>query len=147
MVYSIADAAKMAGVSASALRYYDKEGLLPDVERLSGGSRVFSDDDLQWIRVIECLKKAGLTIKDIRRYTQLVQAGDDTLPDRRDLIHERRAAVEADMAALQRTLDFIIYKCWFYDEAVRLGSEDAVHELPDESIPSDIRAMRDRSFE
>ena len=88
MVYSIADAAKMTGVSASALRYYDKEGLLPDVERLSGGSRVFSDDDLQWIRVIECLKKAGLTIKDIRRYTQLVQAGDDTLPDRRDLIHE-----------------------------------------------------------
>ena len=81
MVYSIADAAKMTGVSASALRYYDKEGLLPDVERLSGGSRVFSDTDLQWIRVIECLKKAGLTIKDIRRYTQLVQAGDDTLPD------------------------------------------------------------------
>ena len=122
-------------------------GIMQNVERLSGGSRVFSDTDLQWIRVIECLKKAGLTIKDIRRYTQLVQAGDDTLPDRRDLIHERRAAVEADMAALQRTLDFITYKCWFYDEAVRLGSEDAVHELPDESIPPDIRAMRDRSFE
>lgn len=79
MVYSIADAAKAAGVPASTLRYYDKEGLLPEVERLGGGSRVFSEHDLAWIRVIEYLKKAGLTIKEIRRYTDLVQQGDDTL--------------------------------------------------------------------
>lgn len=144
MVYSIADAAAAVGLPASTLRYYDKEGLLPNVERLSGGSRVFTEDDLAWIRIIECLKKAGLTIKGIRRYTDLVQQGDSTLPDRRDLIYERRAAVEEELARVQRTLDFITYKCWFYDEAVRLGGEEAVHDLPDSEVPPDILALRRR---
>ncbi len=142
MIRSIADAAKATGVPASTLRYYDREGLLPDVERLNGGSRVFSDDDLSWIRVIEHLKRAGLTIKEIRRYTDLVQQGNETLSARRDLIHERRQAVEAELARVQRTLDFITYKCWFYDEAVRLGSEEAVHDLPDSAVPPAMLAIR-----
>lgn len=144
MLYSIADAAKQVGVPASTLRYYDKEGLLPQVERTGGGSRVFAERDLDWIRVIEHLKKAGLTIKEIRRYTELVQRGDETLTARRDLIHERRAAVEAELARVQRTLDFITYKGWFYDEAVRLGSEEAVHALPDSAVPPEMLAIRQR---
>ena len=136
MIRSIADAAKATGVPASTLRYYDREGLLPDVERLN------SDDDLSWIRVIEHLKRAGLTIKEIRRYTDLVQQGNETLSARRDLIHERRQAVEAELARVQRTLDFITYKCWFYDEAVRLGSEEAVHDLPDSAVPPAMLAIR-----
>ena len=107
MIRSIADAAKATGVPASTLRYYDREGLLPDVERLNGGSRVFSDDDLSWIRVIEHLKRAGLTIKEIRRYTDLVQQGNETLSARRDLIHERRQAVEAELARVQGLVDFL----------------------------------------
>lgn len=146
MVYSIADVAKATGLPASTLRYYDREGLLPEVGRLSGGARVFTEQDLAWIRVIECLKKAGLTIKGIRRYTDLVQQGDGTLADRRDLIYERREAVEAELARVQSTLDFITYKCWFYDEAVRLGSEEAVHALPDSAIPPEILALRQRTL-
>lgn len=144
MVYSIADAARMAGVPASTLRFYDREGLLPGVERLNGGSRVFSEDDMSWIRVIGYLKEAGLTIREIRRYTDLVQQGDGTLAQRRDLLYERRAAVEAELVQVQRTLDFITYKCWFYDEAVRLGSEEAVHALPDAEVPAEMRAIRER---
>lgn len=144
MVHSIADAAKATGVPASTLRYYDKEGLLPNVGRLSGGSRVFSEDDLAWIRVIEHLKKAGLTIKEIARYTDLIQQGDDTLEARRALLYERKEEVEAELARVQGTLDFITYKCWFYDEAVRLGSEEAVHALPDVEVPAEMRAIRER---
>ncbi len=144
MVHSIADAAKATGVPASTLRYYDKEGLLPNVGRLSGGSRVFSEDDLAWIRVIEHLKKAGLTIKEIARYTDLIQQGDDTLEARRALLYERKEEVEAELARVQGTLDFITYKCWFYDEAVRLGSEEAVRALPDDEVPAEMLAIRKR---
>ncbi len=147
MVYSIADVAKMSGIPASTLRYYDREGLLPQVERLSGGARVFSDEDVRWIQIIEYLKQAGLTIKEIRRYTDLAQQGNDTLDARRNLLYERRAAVEAELASMQQTMDFITYKCWFYDEAVRLGSEEAVKNLSDDEVPLEILSIRKRCLD
>lgn len=67
MVYTIGEMAKMLGVPASTLRYYDKEGLLPFVERSSGGIRQFQESDIEWLRVIGCMKKAGMSIKDIRQ--------------------------------------------------------------------------------
>ena len=66
MVYTIGELAKMLGVPASTLRYYDKEGLLPFVARSSGGIRQFRESDIEW-RVIGCMKKAGMSIKDIRQ--------------------------------------------------------------------------------
>ena len=67
MVYTIGEMAKMLGVPASTLRYYDKEGLLPFMARSSGGIRQFRDSDLEWLRIIGCMKKAGMSIKDIRQ--------------------------------------------------------------------------------
>lgn len=147
MVYSISDAARVSGVTPSTLRYYEKEGLLPNIGRLSGGSRVFTEEDLSWIRVIEYLKKAGLAIKEIRRYTELVQEGNASLETRRDLLYDRKRAVEEELARIQATLDFITYKCWFYDEAVRLGSEEEVHRLSDDEVPPEMLKIRKRCFE
>lgn len=67
MVYTIGEMAKMLGVPASTLRYYDKEGLLPFVARSSGGICQFRESDIEWMRVIGCMKKAGMSIKDIRQ--------------------------------------------------------------------------------
>ena len=67
MVYTVGEMAKKLDVPASTLRYYDKEGLLPFVERSSGGIRVFTEKDFEWLRIIECMKKAGMSIKDIRQ--------------------------------------------------------------------------------
>ena len=66
MVYTVGEMAKLLGVTASTLRYYDKEGLLPFVERSSGGIRMFQDSDFEWLQVIGCMKKAGMSIRDIR---------------------------------------------------------------------------------
>ena len=71
MVYTVGEAAKRLGLSPSTLRYYDKEGLLPFVERSSGGIRMFQEKDFEWLQVIECMKKAGMPIKDIRQYLEL----------------------------------------------------------------------------
>ena len=71
MLYTIGEMAKKLGVPTSTLRYYDKEGLLPFVERSDGGIRVFKDTDYEWLFVIECLKKAGMPLKDIRIFIGL----------------------------------------------------------------------------
>ncbi|MGN1451895.1 MAG: MerR family transcriptional regulator, partial [Eubacteriales bacterium] len=78
MVYTVGEMAKLLGVPASTLRYYDKEGLLPFVERSSGGMRMFQKKDLEWLRIIECLKKTGMPLKDIRTYIDMAMQGDDT---------------------------------------------------------------------
>lgn len=75
MVYTVGEMAKLLGVTASTLRYYDKEGLLPFVERSSGGIRMFQDSDFEWLQVIGCMKKAGMSIRDIRQYVEMALQG------------------------------------------------------------------------
>ena len=71
MLYTIGDVVEKTGLSAPTLRYYGKEGLLPFVNRGNGGIRKFQETDLEWLRLIECLKASGLQIKDIKRYIDL----------------------------------------------------------------------------
>ena len=93
MSYAIKEASKMLNLPATTLRYYDKEGLLPFVERRESGYRVFSDADIAMLRVIECLKKTGMSIKEIRQFTDWVRQGDASLGQRHQLFLERRRAV------------------------------------------------------
>ncbi len=82
MLYTVGEIAKILHIPASTLRYYDKEGLLPLVERSKGGIRMFSDKDYEWLKVIECLKKSGLSIKEIRTFIDMVGRGDYFLSER-----------------------------------------------------------------
>lgn len=77
-------------VPASTLRFYDKEGLLPFVERLPGGIRMFQDTDLEWLQIIGCMKKAGMSIRDIRQYIEQAQRGDDTIALRLVILRRQR---------------------------------------------------------
>ena len=77
-------------VPASTLRFYDKEGLPPFVERLPGGIRMFQDTDLEWLQITCCMKKAGMSIRDIRQYIQLAMQGDDTIALRLVILHRQR---------------------------------------------------------
>ena len=72
MIYTVGEMAKKIGVAPSTLRYYDKEGLLPFVERSSGRIRVFKEADYEWLKVIECLKKTGMPLKDIKTFIDRV---------------------------------------------------------------------------
>ena len=123
MSYTIKQTAELLGLTTVTLRYYDKEGLLPFVQRSESGYRLFSDDDIAMLRVIECLKKTGMPIKDIRRFCEWAQMGDDSLRERHQMFLERKQAVEAQMVELQETLDFINHKCWYYETALEAGTE------------------------
>ena len=79
MVYSVGEMAELLGIPASTLRYYDKEGLLPFVERTPGGARRFQEKDIEWLRVIGCMKQAGMSIREIRVYMELAAQGDASI--------------------------------------------------------------------
>ena len=82
MFYTIGEMAKKMGVAPSTLRYYDKEGLLPFVERSGGGIRMFKDEDIEWLSIIECLKKTGMPIKEIKQFIDWCIEGDSTIDKR-----------------------------------------------------------------
>ena len=105
MTYTIGEMARLLNIAPSALRYYDKEGLLPFVKRSSGGIRIFDQQDYEWLQIIECLKKTGMQLKDIRRYIQLAMQGDETIEARLDLFIKQREVVKKQMEDLQETLD------------------------------------------
>ena len=143
MLYTIGDAAKKLGVQPSALRYYDKEGLLPHMERSDGGMRMFTEDDFEWFRFIERLKKSGMPLKEIKEFIDLYEQGDSTIEQRRELIHVRKKEVERQMAELQETLDFITYKCWYYDVAAKAGSTKVHDTMSLEEIPPEIQEIKE----
>ena len=144
MAYTVGEMAKRLGVPASTLRYYDKEGLLPFVGRSAGGIRVFEEKDFEWLRIIECLKKTGMSLKDIREYIELAMQGDDTIDRRLALFRKQRTVLEARMAELQQTMDTLDYKCWFYETAAARGTTEGIGELPPEEMPEHMREIRAR---
>ena len=139
MMYTVGEMAKLLNIPGSTLRYYDKEGLLPFVERSSGGIRMFQEKDYEWLKVISCLKKAGMSLKDIREYINLAMQGDDTIDERLALFEKQRKNLEAQMAELQHTMDVLNFKCWFYEQAIKDGSEDRLKSLIPDHLPEEIR--------
>ena len=142
MVYTIGEMAKMLGVPASTLRYYDKEGLLPFVARSSGGIRQFRESDIEWLRVIGCMKKAGMSIKDIRQYLELSMQGNNTIDTRLAMFRHQREVLQAKMDELQHTLRMVEYKCWYYETAQAAGTVEVLRDMPEDKVPEQFRAIR-----
>ncbi len=144
MQYSIGEVAKMTGLSPSTLRFYDKEGLFPSLKRQSG-KRIFDDGHIESLRIIECLKRSGLEIRDIRRFMELTTKGSASYAQRRELMEERRLKTLEQIEELQKTLAVLEYKCWYYDEAISRGNEDFAQGAPD-SLPKEARDLYARAF-
>ncbi len=142
MHYSIGEVANATGISISALRYYDREGMFPNMGRSNGGIRVFSDTEIDTLRVIECLKSSGMSIKSIKEFLVWCQEGDASLEKRREMFHTRLKEVEKQIKVLRTTEKMLKYKCWYYDTAVAAGSEEAVKNIPANDIPEDIREYK-----
>ena len=128
----------MFGLPVSTLRYYDKQGLFPGLERASGIRR-FGDTELEALRVIECLKKAGMEIKDIRLFMEWCAEGPSTYPKRKAMFEERKAHMESEIAKMNRALDMLKFKCWYYGRAVEAGTEDVVRNVPLDQVPENLQ--------
>ena len=141
-MYTIGQISEMFNLPISTLRYYDREGLFPNMARQSG-IRQFDDGEIEALRVIECLKASGLEIKDIKLFMRWTTEGSATYPQRRQLFETRKAAVEKEIDSLQKTLDMLRYKCWYYETAIRDGNEDRINEMVPDGLPPEVRKWYD----
>ena len=133
MPYTIQQVSEMTGIPSTTLRYYDKEGLLPFLERKPSGYRAFSDIDLAMLQVLQCLKETGMSIEEMKKFSQWVQQGDVTLKERYEMFVNRKAAVEQQIAELQKSLEIINHKCEYYKSAMEAGTEK--HLRGKDSLP------------
>ena len=145
-MYTIGQVSEMTGLPVSTLRYYDKEGLFPGMERQSG-IRKFGDRELEALRVIECLKKSGLEIRDIRQFMEWCAQGSSTYPQRRAMFIRQKESVEAEIARMNRVLDMLSFKCWYYEQAIKDGNEQRLSAMTPEDMPEEIRQAWLRAHE
>lgn len=127
----------MLGIPTSTLRYYEKEGLLPFVERDDSGYRIFSKENLRTLRLIECLKSTGMSLKDIHTFFEWVSQGESTMQQRYEMFLAQRLAVEKQIEHLQKSLEIIEYKCELYKNAIKTGTSDLYQHAPDRKDPLD----------
>ncbi|MEU5398915.1 MerR family transcriptional regulator [Streptomyces sp. NPDC005963] len=112
--YTISEVADFTGLSAHTLRWYERIGLMPHVDRSHTGQRRFSNRDLEWLSLVGKLRLTGMPVADMVRYAELVRAGDRTVDERRELLARTRREVLTRIAELQGTLAVLDYKIEHY---------------------------------
>lgn len=145
-MYSIGEISKMFQLPISTLRYYDKEGLFPHLKRVNG-VRQFSESEIETLRVIDCLKKSGLEIKEIKEYMSLCSLGNITLQQRKEIFEKQKEEVLQEMEKLQKVLSMLNYKCWYYDQAIEKNDEAYVQALSFNQFPPQIQQYYKHSHE
>lgn len=144
MYYTVSEVAKRLELSPYTIRFYGKEGLLDFVERDQNGNRIFKESDFERLFIIASLKRAGMTIKQIREFTILCDQGDATIAQRLKIIMDQKETVEEQITELQDALDVLKYKCWLYEVALQAGTT-AVHDnMPLEKMPPHIQKIKER---
>ena len=138
MPYTIKDMSELTGLPASTLRYYDKQGLLPNLKRDGNNIRIFTDEDYSHLRLIDCLKRSGLSIKDIRKFIDMA-GKEGALTGRLEIFRKRREILKQELENLEGVLNVIEYKCWYYERACEAGTEDVVKGLTPSEIPEQYR--------
>lgn len=115
MMLTIREVAEMTEISASTLRYYEKEGLLPHVKRNENGKRLYDEEDLSWIHFVTALRATGMPIVQIQKYVYLYKEGDSTISERKGMMLHHKKEIEKSIRELYFNLDKINYKLALYD--------------------------------
>lgn len=137
---TIADAAERTGLTAHALRYYERDGLMLGVNRTGAGHRRYTERDLDWIELITKLRATGMPIREIRRYAQLVRAGADNERERLDLLTTHRERVRRRLAEVAEHLAAIDRKIDYYAGVVDACEDpDAALSVPRQAAGADPR--------
>lgn len=140
MKYSIRQAANISGLSASTLRYYESEGLLPHIQRDENSRRYYDESNLEWISVINCLKSTNMPIEQIKAFVALHGEGDKTLHQRLEMVLKHRENVRKQIDELNEYMDHINYKVDYFKLACELGTEK---ELKKKKYPEHLHIKDD----
>ena len=122
----IAEISERYGISQDTLRYYERIGLIPPVNRSESGIRDYNEIDMRRVEFIKCMRSAGLPIEVLIEYIALVQQGDNTIEARREILKEQRELLTTRMAEMQKTLDILDHKIEVYENAVLIKEKKIV---------------------
>lgn len=128
MTYTMMQTCKETDMTYQALKYYCNEGLVPNVKRDDNNRRIFDERDVKWIKDLVCLKKCGMSIKEMKEYLDLCLQGPSTIPERKVMLAEKKKALQAQIAELNEYVDYIDWKQNFYDE-VQSGKRPYISNL------------------
>jgi DNA-binding transcriptional MerR regulator len=117
-MYTPGQVAEKTGFSLDTLRYYERIGLLDDIARNSGGQRVFTEDDVAWLRILRCLRDTGMPIQRMVRYAELARGGEETVAERLELLREHDRDIDEKIAHLRVEQDHIRAKITYYQREI-----------------------------
>lgn len=126
MNFSIKEVAEKLNISQYTLRYYEREGLIPSVQRNNNGRRVYTDADLGWLQIVCCMRATGMSISYIKKYVDLCISSKDTLDERRKIMLEQKEIIEEEIKKYTDLLELVNMKLDYYDKKV---SKDELKEL------------------
>ncbi len=118
---TISEVSKKYGLSQDTLRYYEKVGAIPPVHRTKSGVRDYTEEDCGWVDLVKCMRGAGLSVEVMAEYVRLQLQGDETIPQRRQLLVDQRDQLTAQLQVIQDTMKRLDYKISRYDEAIKTG--------------------------
>ena len=124
----IAEVSERFGISTDTLRYYERIGLIPTVNRNKSGIRDYNEFDIQRVEFIKCMRSAGLSIEVLTEYMRLVQQGDQTVEARKEILQEQRDLLAERVEEMQKTLDLLNYKVQVYENAI-LTKEKQIFQI------------------
>ena len=117
-MYSMKEACTLTNMTYENLKFYCNEGLVPNVKRDSRNYRVFDDHDIKWIQSLNCLKRCGMSIAEMKEYLALCMDGEGTIPERKMILAEKKEALLQSIAELQEAVAYIDWKQDFYDDVL-----------------------------
>jgi len=127
---TITEVSKRFDISQDTLRYYERIGLIPCVNRNKSGIRDYTEEDCKWVEFIKCMRSAGLPIEVLIEYVGLFQQGDETIEARKELFIEQRKQLITKMEDMKKTLERLDYKIASYEQAV-VGAEKKLRRPED----------------
>ena len=145
-MYTIGEVSKMFNLPVSTLRYYDREGFFPGLKR-KGNIRYFSDTEIETLRVIECLKRSDLEIKDIKQFFKWINEGSCTFEKRKELFVHRKQVVEDKIKQLEKVLAMLNFKCWYYDTLITNHKQGNDNSVDLTTMPDEIKQYYDHAHE
>ena len=117
-MYTMRDVCRKTGMAYETLKFYCNEGLVPNVKRNANNYRIFDDRDVAWIKSLTCLKNCGLSIQEMKQYTDLCLQGEASIPERKTILAQKREDLLKQIAELQASIDYIDWKQSFYDDVL-----------------------------
>ena len=132
-LFTMMEVCRGADMTYQTLKFYCNQGLVPNVKRDKNNRRVFDEHDMEWVKSLVCLKKCGMSIEEMRNYLQLCLQGKQSIPERKEMLAEKRKHLVEQIAEIQASIDYIDWKQGFYDDVLAGRTEYFSNLVPVES--------------